>query len=316
MPVQEGELRMAEPEKVKKSTEIPVPVPDWLSRELKNRVTVSPDLEKLIFVGVINRTNTGALTTAIGRAPTETPITRHIQPVKAIARGLVAKRSGIAASTPLEYLKDTVEIGPGTQLIKETIGPNFENPAEWMETMQLLIEAGVDPRKIVFIPTFREPLDTFLSWMKMWNWDVATFPYDSFVFSYQKSLEMIQFAEKMGMTVVPYIHEFLRDLGATKTLTAMMGKAGLPFSEDMVNWSDEEDAYWQGTIVKYDVPPNNWIQGALSVTKGGRGGLVWRAPSAETTLTASEQQLVMQKIQKADRIYKQMVALARKSLRR
>lgn len=293
----------------------PVEIPNWLNTELKQRITVSKKLEKLIFVGVINRTNTGALTTAIGRAPTRKPITRHIQPVKAIARRLVSEQTGIAPSTPLTFLKDRLEIGPGIQMVKETIGPNFENPAEWAQTMQLLLDAGVDPKKMVFIPTFRDPIDVFMSWKRMWNWDLNNFPYDSFNYSFKQSLEMIRFAKSKGITVVPYIHEFLRDYGSEKTLKKMSSKAGLPFNKSMVQWSDEDDVYWQGNIVKYDVPPNDWIQGSLSVKKGGRGGLIWRPVPQERKLSKKEERFVKKKIKAAEAAYREAISLAKKTLR-
>ena len=301
--------------KARNRKENPIVVPDWLNKELKQRITISKKLKKLIFIGVINRTNTGALTTAIGRAPTKGPITRHIQPIKAIARRLVSEQSGIDSSTPLTYLKDELEIGPGVQMVKETIGPNFENPAEWTETMQLLLDAGVDPKKMVFIPTFRDPMDVFLSWKRMWKWDLKNFPYDSFNYSFKKSLEMIAFAKSKGITVVPYIHESLREKGAEETLTKLTSKVGLPFDKSMVEWSDEDDVYWQGNIVKYDVPPNDWIKGSLSVKKGGRGGLIWRPVPQDRKLSKKDERFVLKRIKEANDVYKKAVALAKKTLR-
>jgi hypothetical protein len=301
--------------KTVEKNELPVAMPKWLDHELRERIKVSNKLEKIIFVGVINRTNTGALATAIGRAPTEIPVTRHIQPIKAIARKLVSEKSDIAPSTPLTFLKDRLEIGPGIQVVKETIGPNFENPAEWMETMLLLLEAGVDPKKMVFIPTFRDPMEVFLSWKRMWKWNLNNFPYDSFNFSFKKTLEMIGFAQSNGITVVPYIHEFLREEGSEKTLQKIVSKAGLPFDRSMVEWSDEDDAYWQGNIVKYDIPPDDWIQGSLSVKKGGRGGLIWRPVPQESELSEMDQKIVLSKIREASVVYNQVVSLAKKLLK-
>lgn len=150
----------------------------WLSAEIGNRISVSPKLTKFGFIGLMNRTNTGAFTTAVGRAPTEEPIVRHIQPVKAIARGLMTN-IGIKSSTPLQFLKDTIEIGKGIHIVKETIGPNAENPAEWMDALNMFLEKGVPPEKTFFFPTFRDLFDVAASWKRMWKWEWEDFPFDS-----------------------------------------------------------------------------------------------------------------------------------------
>ena len=283
---------------------------NWLHSILRDRITVSPELEKLGFIGGINRTNTGALTTAIGRAPTEQPITRHIQPIKAIARRLVLEQLELAPSTPLTFLKNELELGSGVQLVKETIGPDVNNPGEWMESMQLLLEAGVPPEKMFFIPTFRDPLDVVASWKRMWGWEISSFPFESFNFSFQKVEQMVQEAKERNILVTPYIHEFLRDFGSAKTLARILNIVGLPFNENIINWGDDDDPYWQGNIVKYDVPPNAWIQGSLSPKHGGRGGLEWKPIKSEHKLTLAEEIIVKQKIKTALDVYKRMEILA------
>lgn len=283
-----------------------------LFENIKNRTTVSPNLEKLGFIGMVNRTNTGALTTTIGRAPTEKPVVRHIQPIKAIARKLAQEQEGIKPSTQLEFLREHIHIGQGVQLVKETIGPNLENPAEWMDGLFLLLEAGVPVEKFFFIPTVRDPIDTLSSWMRMWDWNLESFPFEAFNLSFNKTLETIQKAESLEILVVPYVHEFLRDFGSKETLARMMSICGLPFESSMVNWDKNEDTYWQGKIVKYDVPPNEFINGVLSKKHGGRGGLIW-LPSAPM-LSQEQEVFVREKIKPAFEIYDFLIKSSKKQL--
>lgn len=286
---------------------------DLFKSILKN-TTISPNLDKLGFIGMINRTNTGALTTAIGRAPTERPVTRHIQPIKAIARRLVQEQVGIAPSTKLTYLKDSLHIRKGIQLVKETIGPNPNNPAEWMEGLPLLLEAGVPVEKIFFIPTVRDPLDTMLSWMRMWNWDIDNFPFTAFNASFDKTLQTIQASESLGMLVVPYVHEFLRDFGAKQTLERIMAQCGLLFNISIIKWDSEEDAYWQGQIVKYDLPPDEFIEGSLSKKHGGRGGLIWQEIKPRFILSEEQKDFVLKRIRTAIEVYNFIINFSRQQL--
>lgn len=258
----------------------------WLEEELKKRISIQQP-NKVIFVGIISRSNTGALSTVLGRAPIEDGITRHIQPIKAIARRLMKEHFGLDSSTPLEYFKDFLEIDKGVHLVKETIGPNRDNPSEWLNGFHLLLAAGLDPHKSILVPTFREPLDTAISWMKSWKLDLNKFPFTSFNESYIRNINLWNDANRMGITVVPYIHEFLRDIDSNKVVSAMCNQIKLPFSERMVAWGNE-DAYWSGRTIKYDAPPDDWIRGSLGSTHGGKGGFVWEPIISDLTLTEIE----------------------------
>lgn len=282
-----------------------------LFETIKKRTTVSARLDRLGFIGMINRTNTGALTTAIGRAPTEKSVTRHIQPIKAIARKLAQEQAGIKPSTQLDFLREEIQIGEGVQLVKETIGPNLNNPAEWMDGLSLLLEAGVPAEKLFFIPTVRDPIDTFSSWTRMWKWDFENFPFEAFNLSFEKTLKTVKRAEALRILVVPYVHEFLRDFGARQTLSRMMQVCGLPFASSMVEWGNDEDPYWQGRVVKYDMPPNEFIQGSLNKKRGGRGGLVWQPT---LTWSADQRAFIQEKIKPALDSYRFLTKSSKRQL--
>lgn len=287
----------------------------WLEKELSMRVNVSPDLSKVIFIGLTNRTNTGALATAIGKSPTTPPITRHIQPFKAIARQIMESK-GVRASTPLTFFKSEIELVAGVNLIKETIGPGEDNPAEWIDSMNILLSSGVKPNQIVFIPTFRDLFDTIASWKFMWNWNLDNFPFSSLNKSLEIVSEKIELSKKLGIKIVPYVHEFIRDYKATNIIRNMSTLIGIPYDDRMVNWEvskskGEEDPYFAGSLIKYDQPPDRWIRGVLGSSHGGRGQLVWKPLKDGIKLTREEQEFVFPKIQPAIIIQRKCTELAK-----
>jgi hypothetical protein len=286
----------------------------WLSAEVLSKISISPDLQKLGFIGLINRTNTGGLTTALGRVPIEKQVVRHIQPVKAISRRLIQEKTGLSPSTPLAFLKNEIDIGAGVQLVKETIGPDSANPAEWLDSFALLLEAGVPPEKMFFVPTFRQPLETAISWMRMWNWSPAEFPIEAFNESFAKVWRTMNQAQILGVKTVPYVHEFLRDFGAEQTLSKMLKQLDLPMSQSVIDWSGETDPYWQGQIVKYDQPPDAWIKGSLSKKHGGRGGLIWKPTNPADRPSQAEAQWLLDQLQPAQAIYQQASLLSKQQL--
>jgi hypothetical protein len=275
----------------------------WLRDEVERRIEVSDELEQLIIIGIINRSGTGSLVTAMGRAPTSEPVVRHIQPTKAIARRLMMEQRGVQPSTPLEFLEQEVKIGPGVQAVKETVGHNLMNPAEWVPDINLFLNRGVPPEKCVFVPTFREPFDMASSWKRMWGWEWEDFPYESFNVSHSITLDWMGRAKEKGIKVVPYVHEFIKKEQREQFVVAMFDKIGLPFSKDVIDWKDNGDPYWEGQIVKYDIPPAPWIEGVLSRKRGGRGGLVWKPVSPEHCLTPNERVFVGERIGPAIEIY-------------
>lgn len=292
----------------------------WLENELSQKVTISDDLTKVIFIGLTNRTNTGGLATAIGRSPTDPPITRHIQPFKAIARQIMESK-GVSASTPLTFFKDNIELLPGVNIIKETIGPSNDNPAEWIDSMKILLSKGVQPDQLVFIPTFRDLFDTIASWKFMWKWDLNNFPFECFNKSLEFVSEKIRFSKNTGITIVPYIHEFLRDFGSRKVIKKMCKLIDIPFDDSMIIWEDEGsnlndkvDPYFSGNLVKYDQPPDRWVRGVLGTVHGGRGELVWKPLKEGIKLTDEEKAFVTPRILPAIEIHKKYVTEAKKIL--
>lgn len=285
---------------------------EFLNRELSSRISVSRELKKFILIGFINRTNTGALTTALGHVE---GVTRHIQPIKAIARGLMESR-GQKSSTPLEFLKDTIEIGSGIQLVKETIGPNLANPAEWLDSLNLFLKSGVQPQQTCFIPTFRDPISTIASWRRMWGFNIVDFPFRSFNQSFSIVDNTIDRSKSLGITVVPYVHELTRDHNPEVVIKNMCSRLGIPFNPSVLNWESEAgDPYFNGQLIKYDLPPDAWVQGALSLGKGGRGGLVWRPVPQSLQLTKEEVDFVLPQIQPATEIHDRHVALTKQLLK-
>lgn len=274
-----------------------------LERQVMQRIKLpSSTLPKLILICGPCRTGTGSLATALGRHNSVRHV--HIQPLKAFARQL----AGGQTSTPLTFLKQELEIQSGGhfELIKDTLGPDPIKPAEWINSLEILLKLDFPPEKIIFIPTTRHPKETIASWKRMWQWSWEDFPFDGFNRSFVETRRLMLLAQSLHIEVIPYAHELLQAHGAEKLISGMCQKIGLDFSPAMVSWGDE-DAYFTKTV-KYDEPPKKWIVGALGRKSGGRGELVWKP--IEQPLTAQERQFVLPRIQETLAVHQQILELA------
>jgi hypothetical protein len=246
-----------------------------MNQEILSRIQLpSENHPRLIIVCGPCRTGTGALATVLGRAEEVTGV--HIQPLKAFGRKFIQSH-GKKSSTPLEFLKDALEIKSGdhVEIIKETLGPNPSSPAEFINPLALLLKKGFPKQNIALIPTNRHPLDTVTSWKIMWQYpDLDSFPFSGFNQSFQQTLAITQEALKLGIKVIPFSLELLRDFTSLTTTQAIFQQADLTFSPSVIKWGDE-DAYWTKSI-KYDLPPKRWIKGVLGKSSGGRGEFIWR----------------------------------------
>jgi hypothetical protein len=186
--------------------------------------------------------------------------------------------------------------------------------------MKILLSRGIPTNRITFIPTFRDPLDTLASWKFMWNWDWDNFPFKSFNKSFQTVAGKIESSINLGINVVPYVHEFIRDFDCFTVIKRMCKLAKIPFSPKMVQWEEsyntdgKSDPYFDGNIVKYDQPPDRWIRGVLSPEHGGRGGLIWKPISPKLELSNEEICFVTKQIQPALEIHEHYVSVAKKLL--
>lgn len=271
------------------------------TEKVQSLIEIGDDFEQLIVVGFTNRTGTGSLATSLGRAD---GVTRHIQPFKALARK-EEQLLGHDPSTPLQFegsgICTSVRLdGNPIQLIKETIGPDVDKPSEWLDTFQILENVGIKPEQLSFIPTFRNPIDAALSWLNMWEFNLQEFPFDSFNFSHQFVLGKMNELAQKGVKIAPYIHEDVKDFGADKVISCISNKVGLTFNTDMTRWGDR-DAYWEGDIRKYDIPPDEWINGSNGTSSGGRGALVWRP--VKTNLSQDEINFIISQINPSIEIF-------------
>lgn len=123
-------------------------------------------------------------------------------------------------------------------------------------------------------------------------------------------------ARKSGITIVPYVHDFLRDFNPSTVISKMFDLVGLPFSDSVIKWeSDEGDPYFEGKIIKYDIPPDDWVRGALSTTKGGRGGLMWKSVNQEYLLSSEIKDLLVAKCPDTFEAYKEIAAHTKELLK-
>lgn len=256
-------------------------------------------LPQVIIIAGPCRTGTGALATALNRS--EIVRAAHIQPHKTVRRNTY---SLILTGQAINYERLTLDIEPGPhfEVVKETLGP--KTPAEFFNPLLPLIKAGYPPRKLTFVPTFRDPLETFDSTVRMWGMDYIT-PASvnrSFIWTAQ----VVEMARKVGIPVVPYVLELLKNHQSRTVMEALSPLVGVPYQDKLVEWG-ENDAY--ETTVSYEIPPHKFIDGAVSLASGGRGGLVW-SPLAKV-LDEEALQQAKPHLAQADAIYEAVLAEAK-----
>lgn len=265
----------------------------------------------LLFVKGPCRTGTGAVATTIGRADDVAAV--HIQPIKAIGRKFLIDREGIMPMTELSFegVHSDLTLNPGrhTEVIKETFGPDINNPAEFLDPVSFFLEKDLPAKNMTIVPMSRDPLEIVISWKIMWKIDdLQNFPFDGFNESFRLNLTSVREAQQNNIKVVPYIHELLRDLGAEHLMGKMFKLFGFDnFGKQIIEWGDE-DAYWTKNV-KYDIPPKRWIAGALGKKSGGRGGLFWEP--IQQVLSPEEIEFVKQKIAPSIEIHEEIGAIAR-----
>jgi hypothetical protein len=282
-----------------------------LREEVLGRVLLPEDnFPTLVLILGPCRTATGALATTIGRAEPVKQV--HIQALKAFGREFVQAATKSELSTPLEFLKRQLVVSAGShfEIEKETFGPDPTNPAEFIDSVQIFLQKGYPPEKIIVVPTFREPLETASSWKKMWKWDINSFPFVGFKRSFAFTNDITERARALNIRVVPYVHELSRDFGEMQVIGRMFKQMGLPFEPGIVRWGDE-DAYWT-KAVKYDMPPERWIKGSLGRASGGRGGFIWKG--LESHFTPAEEDTVLFQTKDSRQIYEAALKLARETL--
>lgn len=227
------------------------------------------DLPRIIVIAGPCRTATGALATALNRLDEVTAA--HIQPHKTVRR---RQYSLALTGQDITYARDTLVISPGDhiEVVKETVGPRTQ--AELFNPLRPLLDRGYPPERIILMPTVREPLETYDSTVGMWDFDYIT-P-EGFNGGFELTLEAIHTAILNDISVLPYVHELIRDhvpeevIG--KTLQAM-GLSNDPSSvARVIDWGN--DGYER--TVTYEIPPKKFINGSVGQANGGRGGLVWK----------------------------------------
>ncbi|KKR30673.1 hypothetical protein A2715_01480 [Candidatus Woesebacteria bacterium RIFCSPHIGHO2_01_FULL_39_32] len=223
------------------------------------------DLPRVIVVAGPCRTATGALATALKRL--DKVRASHIQPHKTARRNAY---SLALTGQEINYAKIVLEIPAGdhVEVVKETVGPKSQ--AEFFNPLTPLLEKGYPPEKIVFIPTFREPDDTYDSTVAMW--DPSYITPEGFNAGYRVTASVITYALETGIKVVPYVHELLRDYEPERVVQNIISAAGLTYDPKALNWNG--DGYESTTT--YEIPPERFISGSISQGRGGRGGLVWK----------------------------------------
>ncbi len=248
------------------------------------------------------RTATGAVATALIKS--ENVTASHIQPLKTSRRNVLSQR---VSGQSINYERLQLLLAPGdhTEVIKETLGPRTQ--AEFFDPIKPLLEKGYPPEKITLMPSLREPLDTIDSTIKMWSRDLIDI--ELFNYAYLLTAETVLRAQENGINVIPYVHELIRDHGASDVMARTLALTGISYNEGVVTWN----GHGYESTTTYEVPPSKFTSGSVSKANGGRGGLRWRPPTM--VLTKDEQLDILPKIRPSYDVYQQILKNARVRLK-
>jgi hypothetical protein len=161
-------------------------------------------------------------------------------------------------------------------IIKETLGPYL--PAEVnYDPLGVLMQKGISPRSLNVVALMRKPEECLASWMRSFKEGVDL---SLFGAAYTTTLESCFTAQRRGANVVPVRYE---ELTSSDVLPAMMAQLGLPFREEMVDWTKSRNYRAGDFAFEYVSQPQFDDRHALD---GGRGtGLAPRIPSSHQEAT-------------------------------
>lgn len=243
-------------------------------------------LPEIVLLAGACRTDTGALATVYALA--QDVHGAHIQPLKTNRRSLYSRR---ITGKDIVYERRILQItpSPGTELIKETIGPTTQ--AEKFIPLQPLVDSGYPLHKIrAVVGTFKDPLVVYDSSVKMWDENYVR-P-DNINECFALTWQMLSQARELGILGIPYVSETLRDSGPHRVMQQLLTATGVKYQPHVVDWDNGHG--YEKDVVHYEVPPGRFILGSVSKAQGGRGGLRWaehRMVLPEEKLEAARPQL-------------------------
>lgn len=147
----------------------------------------------------------------------------HFQPLKNVLRWAMQDKEWEwtfpASRTPI--------------LIKETLGPYTQLEAEF-NPFQIFKTIGYPLEKLQVMLVYREPLQTWSSWYKVWGEKTR---FDIFVAAYRQIETIRQQVVEAGLPVVQFVYEAVRDFGPESAIRDIFAQLKLPYiSQAIMDW--------------------------------------------------------------------------------
>ncbi len=280
-----------------------------MDQEVSQNIIVPEDATQLPYSCLLfgaNRSATAAWMTALVRLPYFTQ--GHSQPFKSRRRDWWNSNF---AGEGIVYHHKQLKIPTGNQqaiVIKETLGARYQ--ADYLNPVDYMLKAGY-PSELLFVcTTWRHPLWTLDSWMRMgdWNWN------DSFEYinkAYREAWAAMQTALENGISIFPIVNEYmLVENGPEIMMRGLTGAfqrempIGVEYESSSIDWSDG-NAY-DVLIEHYQLPPDQYVLGVAGRLQNDTTefGLRFRAkPRSALGISADQQEIAIQALEEAIGIY-------------
>lgn len=168
-----------------------------------------------------------------------------ISPCRSGSSAILEAFSRIVENSYYQPIKDLIRFGKpdlrldeivrGSVFIKETFGP-LRLIESTFNPIQILIEAGVPENKIRTIVLFREPLETFSSWVDFYE-DVDINMFEN---AFMHTFNMIDYLEKGGLPYKVVLYEEMK-YGVDIFMRGLCNFAQIPYSDNIINWNSSPD---------------------------------------------------------------------------
>lgn len=160
----------------------------------------------------------------------------------------------------ISYLHSLPQNTPFSIFMKDTLGPLAEE--ELFDPVSMLLQRGIPPEKIIFIPTLRKPIKVYAS-LQNFVTDGMDINYFERMQSYLLSLYERYLSE--GLTVIPFAYELIQEIGAENAIRALIrainNKKGLNLNENFALSFNREalgvNANW------YPLPPTERVNSKM-----------------------------------------------------
>jgi hypothetical protein len=204
-------------------------LPEIPTEDITNEIMYEGKEPNLILAIAPCRTGT----TAQLKVFSSIQIDSYYQPIKAIQRNAAYDKVYRPFIIPSEKSNPVL-------FIKETLGPYNKGEVIY-NPLNALLNSGYDKEKITVMFEMRDPIDTYVSWVKHFLPELDS-KYRSqmlevFILAYKEMSKYQKLADSLGIKKTSYIYESLKNNTSDRVYEKIFKNLGLEFSDNVTkNW--------------------------------------------------------------------------------